>query len=83
MATLYVENVPDDLYEALRAQAKARRRSIAAEVLAMLEERIPTPDELKAREALFRHVVRLRETPPKGKGPFLSAEEMIREDRDR
>ena len=42
MATLYVENVPDDLYEALRSRAKARRRSIAAEVLALLEENIPT-----------------------------------------
>ena len=49
MATLYVENVPDDLYEALRSRAKARRRSIAAEVLALLKENIPTEQELKAR----------------------------------
>ena len=49
MATLYVENIPDDLYEALRSQAKARRRSIAAEVLALLEENVPTAQELKAQ----------------------------------
>jgi plasmid stability protein len=36
MATLYVENVPDDRYEALRSRAKARRRSIAAEGQARL-----------------------------------------------
>ena len=32
MATLYVENVPDELYEAIRARAKQKRKSIAAEV---------------------------------------------------
>ena len=47
MATLYVENVPDDLYEALRNRAKAQHRSIAAEVLALLEQNVPTAQELK------------------------------------
>jgi plasmid stability protein len=83
MATLYVENIPDDLYEALRRRAKARRRSIAAEVLALLEENVPTAEELKARHDLFRRVMRLREKLPKNKGPFPSAEEMMREDRER
>jgi plasmid stability protein len=83
MATLYVENVPDELYEALRSQAKARRRSIAAEVLALLEENVPTADELRARQRLFRQVMRMRRKQPKSKGPFPSAEEMIREDRER
>jgi plasmid stability protein len=83
MATLYVENVPDDLYEALRSRAKARRRSIAAEVLAMLEENVPTADDLKARHEWFQRVIRMRERATKTKGPFPSAEEMIREDRER
>jgi plasmid stability protein len=83
MATLYVENVPEDLYEALRSRAKASRRSIAAEVLALLEENIPTADELKARQELFQRIIRMREMPTKSKGPFPSAEEMIREDRER
>jgi plasmid stability protein len=83
MATLYVENIPDDLYEALRSRAKARRRSIAAEVLALLEENVPTADELKSRQELFRQVIRMRKKLPKSKGPFPSAEEMIREDRER
>jgi plasmid stability protein len=83
MATLYVENVPDDLYEALRTRAKSRRRSIAAEVLILLEENVPTAGELKARHDLFRQVIRSRKKLPKGKGPFPSAEEMIREDRER
>lgn len=83
MATLYVENVPDELYEALRRQAKARRRSIAAEVLALLEENVPTAEQLKARQTLYRQVIRMRKKLPKSKGPFPSTEEMIREDRER
>ena len=83
MATLYVENIPDDLYEALRARAKARRHSIAAEVLALLEENIPTARELKSRHEWVRKLARLRKQH-KGSGhAFPSAEEMIREDRER
>lgn len=83
MATLYVENIPDDLYEALRSQAKARRRSIAAEVLELLRKSVPTKRQLKAREELFHRIIRMRQRQPKSKGPFPSTEEMIREDRDR
>jgi plasmid stability protein len=36
MPTLYVENVPNDLYEALRDRARRHRRSIAAEVVSLL-----------------------------------------------
>ena len=32
MPTLYVENVPKELYEALRKRARNQRRSIAAEM---------------------------------------------------
>jgi len=31
MATLYVENVPDEFYEALRNRAKQNHKSIAGE----------------------------------------------------
>ena len=84
MATLYVENVPDDLYEALRNRAKARRRSIAAEVLALLEQNVPTAQELKARQALVHANSFERERRNKSSGRvFPSAEEMVREDRER
>jgi plasmid stability protein len=81
MPTLYVENVPKDLYEALRARAKSRRRSMAAEVLALLEENIPTEKELKARQALLRRIERMRSRKPSSSGPFPSTEELQREDR--
>jgi plasmid stability protein len=83
MATLYVENVPDDLYEALRSRAKARRRSIAAEVLALLEENVPTAQELKARHEWLRKLVRMRTRQTKSRRTFPTTEEMQREDRER
>lgn len=83
MATLYVDNVPDDLYEALREGAKSRRRSIAAEVLALLEENFPTAQELGARRKWVRELKQLRSQEPRQDRRFPSAEEMIREDRER
>ena len=83
MATLYVENVPDDLYEALRKRARSQRRSIAAEVLLLLERNIPTKKTLKARREFLKKLEELRFTPSPAAGPFPSTEEMIREDRER
>ena len=40
MATLHVRNVPDALYEALRARAQARGRSIGNEAIAILAENV-------------------------------------------
>jgi plasmid stability protein len=83
MATLYVENVPEELYEALRGRARSRRRSIAAEVLEMLEVTIPTADELKARERLLHKFDRMRSKKSRSLGSRVSAEEMQRQDRTR
>ena len=60
MATLYVQNVPDDLYEALRRQAQQNRKSIAAEVVSLLELNVPTPEELKLRRDFLRQARRLQ-----------------------
>lgn len=83
MATLYVENVPDDLYEALRARARRDRKSIAAEVVEVLELHFPTKAELRRRHALYKKVLRYQSRKPLTPGPHPSAEEMIREDRNR
>jgi plasmid stability protein len=83
MATLYVENVPEPLYKALRQRAKKNRKSIAAEVIELLEQNIPTAEELKARREFYDRMAELRSRPPLTPGPFPSAEEMIREDRER
>jgi plasmid stability protein len=83
MATLYVENVPDDLYEALRKRARTQRRSIAAEVLSLLEQFIPTEKELKRRREATRRLDQLRFTSSVSEKSFPSSEEMLREDRER
>jgi len=83
MPTLYVENVPKDLYQALRARARKNRSSIAAEVIALLKDRVPTAAELKRRQRAFEELMRLQASVPPLPGPFPSAEEMIREDRER
>ena len=83
MATLYVENIPDDLYEALRGRARQHRKSIAAEVLSLLEENVPTAREIKARQQFLRRVPRRRLQRPGAAGDFPSTEEMQREDRTR
>jgi len=83
MATLYVENVPDELYKALRKRARQRRRSIAAEIITLLEENYPTEAELQARAEWIDRLERLRRKKPRARGPFPSTEEMLREDRSR
>jgi antitoxin FitA len=37
MATLYVRNIPDELYEHLQQLAKAENRSINAQVITLLQ----------------------------------------------
>jgi plasmid stability protein len=83
MATLYVENVPDELYDALRQRARKHRKSIAAEVITLLEHNVPTARELRRRRQLFRDLEKLRAQPSPSPGPFPSTEEMLREDRNR
>ncbi len=83
MATLYVENVPEDVYGALRDQAKRNRRSISAEVLSLLAANIVTPLEAARRAKLLARSRRIRSKSPLSSGPFPSAEEMLRQDRGR
>ena len=84
MATLYVENVPDELYEALRQRARQHRKSMAAEILQLLEENIATAAELGRRQQFLKKVEQLQARslkPPPQK--FPSTEDMVREDRER
>jgi plasmid stability protein len=83
MATLYVENIPDELYEALRDRARRNRKSIAGEVIDLLERNVPTAAELQRRQQVFRKALKLSKQPPLTPGPFPSAEDDIREDRAR
>lgn len=83
MSTLYVESVPEDVYDALRNQAKEHKSSIAAEVVQLLTKFIPTEAELSQRRQLLNLSRALTGAAPETEGTFASAEEMIREDRSR
>ena len=83
MPTLYVENVPADLYEALRERARQNRKSVAAEVVSLLEQNIPTRAELKSREEFFQRIKRLQNRRQRTHTAFPSTEQMQREDRAR
>lgn len=83
MATLYVENFPDDLHEAIKERARQNRTTISAVVTDVLSHVIPTPTERERRAEAVRIMLELRSQPSPGRGPFPSTGEMVREDRER
>jgi plasmid stability protein len=83
MPTLYIKDVPEDLYEALRERSRRNRTSMAFEVIELIRQAVPTPAESKRRLRLVKLAERLRSMQPTAPGPFPSAEEMQREDRSR
>ena len=83
MPTLYVENVPEDLYDALRQRARQNRKSISSEVLSLLQENIVTVAEQKSRQQFLRLAERLRSQSSRSRSKFPTTEEMQREDRSR
>ena len=46
MATLNIKNLPDSLYDKLKARAKRKRRSVAQEVAVLLSAALETPEPL-------------------------------------
>ncbi len=80
MATLHVRNVPDTLYEMLKARAQADGRSLSAEVLMILERALQRP-HYSQRELLQNLQRRQRFSPAKAGAP--SSLELLREDRQR
>jgi hypothetical protein len=48
-----------------------------------VDEIVPTAEELEKRREFSERMAELRARQPEGPGPFATAEEMIREDRDR
>ena len=77
--TLYIRNVPKDVYDVLREQAKERGTSISSEALEILEE------ALRWKRRSWDEVMASIEANAKeiGFGPDWPApEDVIREDRD-
>ncbi len=81
MPTLYVRDVPPELYERLRGEAKSARRSIGAEAIERLRRSL-SPRSGTSLEQFLRDADRIRaEHVLSSDSP--SAAELIREDRDR
>jgi plasmid stability protein len=82
MASIYVKNFPDDLYQALREQAKRNRSSIAAEVRTLLKENVVTAKQRKTRQRQVKKLETLH-TSLRGRGVTIPAEQLLRDDRER
>ena len=79
MATLYVRNVPPELYAKLQERAAASGKSLNAAVLELLERET---DERDRRAEFERRFAEYKKRYRPIKGPPWP-EDLIREDRDR
>jgi len=81
MATLFVKDFPDDVYEALKDRARENGRSLAAEVRVILQQAVP---RRRSRKEVAESIRAFREKIAR-EGRGMSAEEivgMIREGRE-
>jgi plasmid stability protein len=77
--TLYIRNVPPEVYEALKARAKREGRSVNAQALVALEEIAEEERGQQAIDSFLEIAERVRKTRPPG-GP--TAAEIVRQMRD-
>jgi plasmid stability protein len=81
MPTLYVRDVPSELYERLRHEAVSARRSIGAETIELLRRSLAPPRGVSL-EQLLQDADRIRKQHSLPPGAPTAAE-LIREDRER
>ena len=81
MPTLYVRDVPSELYERLRREAKSARRSLGGEAIELLRRGL-SPRSGVSLEQLLQDADRIRAKHALPPGSPTAAE-LIREDRDR
>jgi plasmid stability protein len=80
VATLYVKDVPDPLYRALKERAEKEGRSLSAEVRKILEAAVPPK---RSRQEVVDSIRRLQERiAQEMKGKWLDPGQSIRDDRD-
>ncbi len=80
MNTLHVRSVPDDLYERLQQLARARNRSLSAQVITMLAQAIEIEERRKKQAKTLKSIQRRRFKPPRNAPSSL---DLLREDRTR
>ena len=80
MPTLHVRNVPDELYERIRGQARSNQRSISAEVVVLLNQILA--ETWRPQSEVLASIKRRRFFHPADVGAPDSVT-LLREDRDR
>lgn len=89
MATLQIENIPEELYTRLQELADAQNCSISAFAIAILEAELSTETKSlsgkgkKSVTELLAEISRRRESRPANMGMILDSTALIREDRDK
>ncbi len=82
MATLYVRDVPDELYQQLKKRAHEEGRSLTAETVKLLEQALHGEERRRSQRELLDAIQRGRRFNPASVGA-PSSTEMLREDRAR
>ena len=54
MVTITIKNIPEGLYERIKLQAKANRRSVNSEIISIFEQAVPNRTPMDAKEILER-----------------------------
>jgi plasmid stability protein len=80
MANLHVRNVPEELYERLQERARAERRSLSAEVIALLERGLC--EAVQSRADVLDAILRRRSLHPT-EAMLPDSTMLLREDRAR
>lgn len=80
MNTLHVRSVPDDLYERLRHLARARNRSLSAQVIMMLTQAIEDEERRRSQSKALTSIRRRRFKAPQTTPSSL---QLLRADRKR
>ena len=54
MITITVKNIPEEIYERIKIQAKANRRSVNSEIISIFEQAIPKRAPMDVKDILER-----------------------------
>ena len=82
MATLYVRDFPDEIYDRIKEYAADNRRSLSSQVIILMNEALAQKDILESRkQALDRIAQRRRSQSNQSTG--IDSLALLREDRDR
>jgi hypothetical protein len=83
MATIYVRDVPEDLYEAVKMLANEKRRSVSAQIIQLLEAGIRDAKRAESQARILDRIDRRRATMRPIRPGEPTSLDWLREDRAR